>query len=155
YYNSYVIQPMLVEIFEILSNANIKVWRLGEAHDLALQRMQRYGEHLERMVSPEGTYPPIGRSVIYRTATFQPLGLLAWRKKLPATLPEGQVRAAVMAAQRRVFADPSNFTDDGFLTIGFAGHQPELGNWYSNNGGAYLVAESFVALGLSATDSYW
>ena len=54
---------------------------------------QRYAEHLERLIGPEGSYPPVGRSLTYRTAVFQPLALLAWRKQLPASLPEGQVRA--------------------------------------------------------------
>lgn len=157
YYNSYVIYPMIVEILEVLERINPTFNNLkpAEQHAKWLKRMQRYGEHLERMVSPEGTYPPIGRSMTYRTAAFQPLGLLAWRKALPDTLPEGQVRAAMTAAQKRIFDNPTNFGADGFLTIGFAGHQPTLGDWYSNNGSMYIVSESFLALGLAANDSYW
>jgi hypothetical protein len=157
YYNSYVIWPMMVEILEVLKAAGAKFNNLkpDEQHALALKRMQRYAEHLERMISPEGTYPPIGRSMTYRTAAFQPLGLLAWRKALPESLPEGQVRAALTAAQKRIFHDPSNFDSAGYLTIGFAGHQPELGDWYSNSGSMYIVSESFIALGLAADDSYW
>ncbi len=157
YYNSYVIYPMMVEILEVLERINPSFNNLkpAEEHAKWLKRMQRYGEHLERLVSPEGTYPPIGRSMTYRTAAFQPLGLLAWRKALPDSLTEAQVRGATMAAQKRIFTDPSNFNADGFLTIGFAGHQPELGDWYSNNGSMYIVSESFLSLGLPATDSYW
>ncbi|MDV6332302.1 DUF2264 domain-containing protein [Asticcacaulis sp. 201] len=157
YYNSYVIYPMMVEILEVLERLNPSFNNLKPAdqHAIWLKRMQRYGEHLERMISPEGTYPPIGRSMTYRTAAFQPLGLLAWRKALPDSLPEGQVRAALTAAQKRIFANPSNFNDAGYLTIGFAGHQPTLGDWYSNNGSMYIVSESFLALGLPANDSYW
>ena len=157
YYNSYVIYPMIVEILEVLERINPGFNNLKPADEHAkwLKRMQRYGEHLERLISPEGTYPPIGRSMTYRTAAFQPLGLLAWRKALSESLTEGQVRAATMAAQRRIFADPSNFNADGFLTIGFAGHQPQLGDWYSNNGSMYIVSESFLSLGLAASDSYW
>ncbi|ESQ84889.1 hypothetical protein AEAC466_07475 [Asticcacaulis sp. AC466] len=157
YYNSYVIYPMMVEILEVLERLNPSFNNLKPAdqHALWLKRMQRYGEHLERMISPEGTYPPIGRSMTYRTAAFQPLGLLAWRKALPDSLPEGQVRAALTAAQKRIFANPSNFNEAGYLTIGFAGHQPTLGDWYSNNGSMYIVSESFLALGLPANDSYW
>ena len=157
YYSSYVIYPMMVEILEVLARLNPSFNNLkpAEEHAKWLKRMQRYGEHLERMISPEGTYPPIGRSMTYRTAAFQPLGLLAWRKALPETLPEGQVRAALTAAQHRIFDNPSNFDGDGWLTIGFAGHQPTLGDWYSNNGSMYIVSESFLALGLPANDSYW
>ncbi|EGF91737.1 hypothetical protein ABI_01670 [Asticcacaulis biprosthecium C19] len=157
YYNSYVIYPMLVEILEVLKAYDAKFNNLKPADELAkwLKRMQRYGEHLERFVSSTGTYPPIGRSLTYRTAVFQPLGLLAWRKSLPPSLAEGQVRAAITAAHKSIFTDPSNFTADGYLTIGFAGHQPTLGDRYSNNGSMYITSEGFVSLGLAEDDSYW
>jgi len=157
HYGSYVIHPMLVEILEVLVATNAKFNSLDAKAllDQAYKRMQRYGEHLERLIGPDGSYAPIGRSLTYRTAVFQPLGLLAWRKRLPKTLPEGQIRAATLAAQRAVFKFPSNFDAKGFLTIGFTGHQPTLADWYSNAGSMYLAAESLVALGLPADDSYW
>lgn len=157
HYGSYVIHPMLVEILEVLVATGAKFNSLDAKALLeqAYKRMQRYGEHLERLIGPDGSYAPIGRSLTYRTAVFQPLGLLAWRKRLPKTLPEGQIRAATLAAQRAVFRFPSNFDAKGFLTIGFTGHQPTLADWYSNAGSMYLAAESLVALGLAADDSYW
>ncbi len=157
YYNSYVMYPMLLEILEVLERHNAPFWN-GKPADLraqALKRMQRYGEHLERFVSPTGTYPPIGRSLTYRTAVFQPLALLAWRKQLPASLPEGQVRAAMRAVHDAVWSDPTNFTKDGWLTLGFVGHHPELADIYSNNGSMYIASASLLALGLPPGDSYW
>ncbi len=157
HYNSYVIQPMLVEILEVLVATGARFNKLNapELLDQAYKRMQRFGEHLERLIGPDGSYAPIGRSLTYRTAVFQPLGLLAWRKKLPKSLPEGQVRSATLAAQRAIFRNPSNFNEKGYLTIGFAGHQPTLGDIYSNAGSMYIAAESLIALGLPAADSYW
>jgi hypothetical protein len=157
YYGSYVIHPMLVEILEVLVAAGAKFNALEPAELLeqAYKRMQRYGEHLERMIGSDGGYPPIGRSLTYRTAVFQPLGLLAWRKRLPDSLPEGQVRAATMAAQRAIFRHPSNFDASGYLTLGFAGHQPKLADWYSNAGSMYIAAQSLLALGLPPGDRYW
>ena len=157
YYNSFVIHPMLVEILEVAVAKRMPFWnaRIADVHALALRRMQRYAEHLERFVSPEGTFPTIGRSLTYRTAAFQPLALLAWKKKLPETLPEGQVRAALMAVHRAIFTNPTNFTKDGFLTIVFAGARPEIGDRYSNNGSMYITSEGFLALGLPASDSFW
>jgi hypothetical protein len=157
YYNSYVMYPMVCEILEVLAKHKAHFWN-GKPEELqaqAFKRMQRFSEHLERFISPEGTYPPIGRSLTYRTAAFQPLALLAWRKQLPASLPEGQVRAALHAVHKAVWSAPGNFTKDDFLTIGFVGHQPELGDWYSNNGSMYIASEGFLPLGLPATDSYW
>jgi hypothetical protein len=157
YYNSFVMFPMLVEVLEVLAKFKGPFWN-GKPDELlaqGLKRMQRYSEHLERFISPQGTFPPIGRSLTYRTAAFQPLALLAWRKQLPASLPEGQVRAAMHAVHQAVWSAPSNFTKDGYLTIGFVGHQPELGDWYSNNGSMYIASETFIALGLPALDTYW
>ncbi|WP_457446133.1 DUF2264 domain-containing protein [Roseateles sp. P5_E4] len=157
YYCSYVMYPMLLEILEVLVARKGPFWN-AKPEDLlaqATKRAQRYCEHLERFVGPQGSYPPIGRSLTYRTAVFQPLALLAWRKQLPASLPEGQVRSALHAAHVAIWDGPGNFTKDGFLTIGFRGHQPELGDWYSNNGSMYIAAAGLLALGLPATDSYW
>jgi hypothetical protein len=157
YYCSYVMYPMLVEILEVLARHKGPFWN-GKPDELlaqAYKRMQRYGEHLERFISPQGTWPPIGRSLTYRTAVFQPLALLAWRKQLPQSLPEGQVRAALDAAHRALWNAPTNFTKDSYLTIGFVGAQPELGDWYSNNGSMYIASEGLLALGLPATDSFW
>lgn len=157
YYGAFVMHPMMVEILEVLARFKGPFWNAKPAdlHAQALKRMQRYGEHLERFVSPEGSFPPIGRSLTYRTAAFQPLALLAWRKQLPASLPEGQVRAALHAVHKAIWSAPDNFTRDGFLTIGFVGHQPQLGDWYSNNGSMYIAAASFLPLGLPESDSYW
>ncbi|EKU74061.1 MULTISPECIES: DUF2264 domain-containing protein [Sphingobium] len=156
-YNSYVIHPMLTQIWDVLVRCNARFNALDPKERLAIQiqRMQRFGEALERMIGPDGAFPPVGRSLTYRTAVHQPLAYLAWRKLLHAKLPEGQVRAATMATQRRIFADPSNFDADGFLTIGFARHQPSLGDVYSNAGSMYITSESLLALGLPASDSYW
>ena len=157
YYNSYVIHPMLVQILATLAAGKPAFNSLNPAEELerAVKREQRYAEHLERLIGPDGAYAAMGRSLTYRTAVHQPLGHLAWRGQLPDTLPPGQVRAATMASQRRVFADPSNFNAEGFLTIGFARHQPTLGDIYSNAGSMYIASESLIALGLPATDAYW
>jgi hypothetical protein len=157
YYGSYVIHPMMVEILEVLvaTNAHFNSLKAKELLEQAKKRMQRYGTSLERMIGPEGSFPPIGRSLTYRTAVFQPLGLLAWRQWLPEALPLGQARAATVAAQRAVFSNPSNFDAQGYLTIGFCGHQPSLADWYSNAGSMYLASLSLLALGLPASDPYW
>jgi len=157
YYGAYVMHPMMLAVLDKLVKHKAPFWngKPAELHAQGLKRMQRFAEHLERFISPQGTYPPIGRSLTYRTAAFQPLAILAWRKQLPASLPEGQVRSALHAVHKAIWSDPGNFTTDGYLTIGFAGHHPELADWYSNNGSMYIASEGFLALGLPAADSYW
>jgi hypothetical protein len=156
YYNAFVMHPMLVEILDVLDEKKGAFWN-GKPEELraqAVKRMQRYSEHLERFIATDGSFPPIGRSLTYRTAAFQPLALLALRKQLPPSLPEGQVRAALQAVHKAVWTAPGNFKD-GYLTIGFVGHQPELGDWYSNNGSMYIASASLLPLGLAPTDTYW
>ncbi|HEU5066701.1 MAG TPA: DUF2264 domain-containing protein [Sphingomicrobium sp.] len=157
YYNSYVIHPMLVRVLEtfLKSGSEFNNLKPDVEFERALKRMQRFGEHLERMIGPDGAYAAIGRSLTYRTAAHQVLGMLAWRDWLPKSLSPAQVRAATVAAQRRIFAHPSNFDSRGFLTIGFTRAQPSLGDWYSDTGSMYIASESLVALGLPPNAPFW
>lgn len=157
YYNSYVIHPMMLDILDVMAAHDTYFWRgkIKDVRDAHLKRSQRFAEHLERLISPTGTYPPIGRSLTYRTAAFQPLAQLALKGELPKTLAPGQIRAALRAVHEAIFSNPTNFTQDGFLQIGFAGANPALGDWYSNNGSMYITTASFLALGLPASDSFW
>jgi hypothetical protein len=153
YYNSYVIQPMYVQVLSIMANKN----RLSTDKTLAVarKRMQRFGIILERMISPEGAFPVFGRSMTYRLGVFQPLALMAWNENLPAELPEGQVRAALTCVMKRMFAVEGNFNEKGFLQLGFAGHQPQLADSYTNNGSLYLTSEIFLPLGLPDNHPFW
>jgi hypothetical protein len=123
--------------------------------EIAKKRMQRFAIILERFISPEGSFPVFGRSMTYRLGVFQPLALLAWKEQLPEELPAGQVRAALTAVMKRMFAVEGNFNEKGFLQLGFAGHQPNLADWYTNNGSLYLTSEVFLPLGLPAGHSFW
>lgn len=153
YYNSYVIQPMYVEVLEVLVAKNRMVKQ--ETLDIARKRMQRYGLILERFISPEGSFPAFGRSMTYRMGAFQPLALLSWRQELPEELSEGQVRSALTCVMKRMFEAKGNFNEKGFLQLGFAGHQPNLADWYTNNGSLYLTSLTFLPLGLPADHSFW
>lgn len=153
YYNSYVIQPMYTEILEVLVKKN-KIAKSKQL-ELATKRMQRYSIILERMISPEGTFPLFGRSMTYRMAVFQPLSLLAWNNNLPEEISEGQVRNALTQVMKRMYSIEGNFNDEGFLQLGFAGHQPGLADWYTNNGSLYMTSLVFLPLGLPAKHSFW
>ncbi len=157
YYNSFVIHPMFVECQEVMTNGGkSNVWNMpANGFGRSVKRMQRFGTILERLVSPEGTLPVFGRSITYRTAIFQPLALLAWRGWLPEDLPAGQVRAAMTAVIRRMFADNRNFNEAGFLILGFNGKQPDISDWYTNNGSLYLASLAFLPLGLPADHPFW
>ena len=152
YYNSYVIHPMYIEVLEVC-NAN-KFWT-SISTKLAIKRMQRFNTFLERLISPEGTYPAFGRSVVYRMGAFQTMALAAWKYGLPEGLSNGQVRSALTAVMKNMFAVEGNFDDENYLRLGFAGHQPDLSNYYTNNGSLYMTSLVYMPLGLPADHPFW
>lgn len=152
YYNSYVMHPMMVEVVEICKKHNFPT---PVSLDLAVKRMNRYNEIIERFISPEGAYPAVGRSVIYRMGAFQTLAMSAWKYGLPKDLTNGSVRSALTCVMKRMFAVDGNFDDKGYLRLGFAGHQPNLANYYSDNGSLYMTSLVFMPLGLPADHPFW
>lgn len=152
YYNSFVIHPMLLEVLQTLKDAGDKV---DATYDLAFQRIRRYAAIQERLISPEGTYPIVGRSLAYRFGAFQVLAKVALMKVLPEDVSPRQVRAALYTMIKRQIEVPGTFDQNGWLTIGFAGHQPEAGEGYISTGSLYLCTEGLLILGLPATDSFW
>lgn len=152
YYNSYVIHPMYVEVLEVCRDHGFMT---PVSVSLAVRRMQRFNVFMERLISPEGTYPAFGRSVVYRMGAFQTLALAAWKHGLPEGLTNGQVRSALTKVMDNMFSVEGNFDGDGFLRLGFAGHQPELANYYTNNGSLYMTSLVFMPLGLPSSHPFW
>jgi hypothetical protein len=152
YYNSYVIQPFLLDILGSLRGEG-EPW--AKRHDRQLEISRRYAEVQERLIAPDGTYPILGRSIAYRFGAFQLLGLVALRRELPPELPPAQVRSALSAVVRRVMSAPGNFDANGWLRIGVAGSQPSLGEGYISTGSLYLCTVGLLPLGLPASDPFW
>jgi hypothetical protein len=153
YYNSFVIQPMLLDVLQTLKDID-KDQKPG-AYEIALKHAQRYAEIQERLISPEGTYPPIGRSLAYRFGAFQLLSKVALMHALPDQLKPQQVRAALYTLIKRQLEAPGTFDDKGWLRIGLYGHQPGIGEGYISTGSLYLCSEAFLMLGLSPVDVFW
>lgn len=156
YYSSYVFHPMYLETLQaMIDSGRYTRIHYKKHYDRALKRTQKFSIVLERLISPEGTFPVFGRSIPYRMATMQPLALMAWYGKLPDGLTDGQVRAALTAVMHRMFDGKENFNEKGFLTIGFTGRQPNVADWYTNNGSLYMTSLAFLPLGLPATHPFW
>lgn len=156
YYSSYVFHPMYLETLQAMKDAKARTRiHYGKYYDRALKRAQKYSLVLERLISPEGTFPVFGRSIPYRLATMQPLALMAWYEQLPEGVGNGQVRAALTAVMHRMYDGKENFNEAGFLTIGFAGRQPNVADWYTNNGSLYMTSLAFLPLGLPAAHPFW
>jgi hypothetical protein len=152
YYNSFVIQPMLIDIIRTLKDA-------GQASEEQFQkvmaRAKRYAAIQERLISPEGTFPPLGRSLAYRFGAFQLLSQMALKHELPEDIQPAQVRCALTAVIRRMAEAPGTFDENGWLRIGFCGHQPSMAEGYISTGSLYLCTVGLLALGLPANDIFW
>jgi hypothetical protein len=148
YYNSFVIQPMLLEVLDA-----VKSWETFRAP--MLERARRYAAIQERLISPEGTYPAIGRSLAYRFGAFHLLALMALRKQLPERVSAEQVRCALTSVIRKSIEAPGTFDAGGWLTIGFCGHQPSIGESYISTGSLYLCSAGLLPLGLPREDVFW
>jgi hypothetical protein len=152
YYNSFVIQPMLLDVLDACATTNPAWARLQEP---MIRRAQRYARIQERLIAPDGTFPPIGRSLAYRCGAFQVLAQMALRHALPEGVTPPQARAALTKVIRRTMDARDTFDDQGWLRIGFCGHQPGIGETYISTGSLYLCSVSLLPLGLPASDPFW
>ncbi len=152
YYNSFVIQPMLLDVMEQnaphFSDGTPRLERIRA-------RMRRYAAVLERLIAPDGSYPVIGRSIAYRCGAFQALAQMALRGELLESLAPAAVREAMTAVIRRTLNAPGTFDSFGWLRIGLCGHQPGLGEHYISTGSLYLASAAFLPLGLPPENAFW
>ena len=152
YYNSFVIHPFLLAVLDALG-AQQPAWRA--MLQPALERAQRYAAIQERTIAPDGSYPPIGRSLAYRCGAFHLLADAAYRQMLPPQLSPEQVRCALSATIQRTLDAANTFDERGWLRIGLCGYQPSIGETYISTGSLYLCTAAFLPLGLSPTDRFW
>jgi len=152
YYNSFVIQPMLVDVHDAFRDGPAGWQALAERVN---ERAKRYAAIQERMIAPDGTFPPIGRSLAYRCGAFHLLAQSALRRALPDGVSPAQVRGVLTSVIRRTLEAPQTFDDNGWLRIGFCGHQPGIGENYISTGSLYLCAVAFLPLGLPSADPFW
>lgn len=152
YYNSFVIQPMLVDVVALFEQESVQYAALKP---LIMERAQRYASVLERSIAPDGTYPFLGRSIVYRFGAFQLLSQAALQHFLEEALPPAQVRCALTAVISRIMSYPGTLDENGWLRPGIYGYQPELAESYINTGSLYLCAAVFLPLGLLPSDPFW
>ena len=170
YYNSYVIHPFLTciaeEIYQkkqsqIGAIQKLKSTIKGEEDKYEVyveklnSRNDRFSVILERMVNPDGSYPVVGRSIVYRGGAFHHLSDMSLRKRIPAPLTPGQVRTALTAVLKKTLENPNTYNSKGWLNIGVYGIQPALADVYITTGSLYMSANIFPALGLPDTDEFW
>jgi hypothetical protein len=143
---------MLLHILEAVAKSSSS-WE--SYRPVMLVRARRYAAIQERMISPEATFPPIGRSLCYRFGAFHLLAEMALRQQLPEGVSPQQVRSALTAVMHRMVDAPGMFDDRGWLRVGFYGHEPSIGESYISTGSCYLCSAAWLPLGLPASDPFW
>jgi len=151
YYNSYVIHPFLAGIMDLIQ---LKTQNYDNMFAKIKLRNERYAIIQERLINADGSFPPTGRSIIYRAAAFHHLADMAFKKRLPRELTNGQVRGALSAVLKKTTENPSTY-QNGWLTLGMYGSQPGLADSYNNQGSPYLCSVIFLPLGLPDDDPFW
>jgi hypothetical protein len=152
YYNSFVIHPMLLDVLDMFRE-EMPAWKALATRVEA--RARRYAAILERQIAPDGSFPAVGRSIAYRFGAFHVLAQAALKRQLPEEVAAAQVRAALTAVIRRSIAATGTFDRNGWLQIGFCGHQPGIGERYISTGSLYLCAVGLLPLGLPPADDFW
>jgi hypothetical protein len=117
--------------------------------------MERHAEFQERMIGPDGSFPPFGRSITYRSGAFQLLAQTSLLKQYPGQVTAGQVRSGMTAMLEKVFTQCKNFDSNGWLVLGFCGPQPMVADYYTSTGSLYMATLGFLPLGLPASDPFW
>lgn len=154
FYNSLVIHPYLALLHEhFREHPSIR----PGACDVARQweRAARQAEILERFISPEGTFPAVGRSLGYRVGVLKTLAFVATRERLPDTLRPAQVRCALTAVMERFANEPGLLNEASLLNPGFCGHQPDFPEYYQQDSSAYFFLMPFQILGLAPESEFW
>ncbi|GLI62455.1 hypothetical protein VaNZ11_005085 [Volvox africanus] len=165
YYNSYVTQPMMYDILDMLHKSrpglSLKemfphrdMQAIVELNALINKAIPRSAAHLETLVAPDGSFPAVGRSITCRAGALHILSLAVLKHVLPKHLPVGQARTALTRAINRTL-DHRAYDENGWLRIGVIGTQPKLAQSYVCQGSLYVVSAVLLPLGLPATDPFW
>ena len=152
YFNSVFIHPMLNDILSVMRKYGISD---GEFLDVQLMRSSRLSAQLERIISPEGTYPLVGRAASYRCGVFHLLSQASLFEILPRNINPAQVRCALTKVLEKQFMGNQNFDSNGWLVIGVNGSQIDVSEDNINTGSLYLCCSVFLALGLDMNDDFW
>lgn len=152
YYNSYVIQPYLTTILQVMG----KKKNAYQAFATKFKKISsRYADIQERMINADGSFPVTGRSICYRAGAFQHLADVALQQTLPEHVAPAQVRSALTAVLQKTLDNPANYMGGGWLQAGLSGHQPGLAERYITTGSLYLCMSVFLPLGLPETNAFW
>ena len=156
YYNSIIIHPFLL----ILGKQGLVDKELAIKH---MNRAKRHVEILERMVTRDGGFPPLGRSLCYRAGLFHHLAFMAKEEMLPASVSFGAAKKAITLAIEKTLhiKNPDQIgtnamdLDTKILRPGLFGFEPQLAEVYINTASLYLCTWAFLPLALGKNHEFW
>lgn len=163
YYNSFAIQPMLVCLVRMFHDKYSEPDAIrpeGEPvgqkmYRLAMTRFLRYVRIQEESIAPDGSFAPIGRSMVYRCGAFQALAQAALWKALPEEVTPAMARGALTKVIQKTLDVPGTFSKEGWLRMGLCGYQPDIAYAYNTTASLYMATLAFLPLGLPETDEFW
>ena len=154
YYNSFVIHPMLLDVLDACKDEVAGVE--GDRGARRRARATRYAAVQERLIAPDGSFPAIGRSIAYRCGAFHLLAQIALRRAAARRRDAGAgPRRARPRSIRRTMEAPNTFDDDGWLRIGFCGHQPASARPTSRPAACISAPSRFSRSVCRASDEFW
>jgi len=118
-------------------------------------RARRYAAIQERLIAPDGTFPAIGRSIAYRCGAFHLLALMALGREATRSVdrPAGPLRFD--GGDAPADGSAGNVRSDGWLRIGFCGHQPNWARATSRPAVCIFALAVLLPLGLGPADPFW
>jgi hypothetical protein len=151
YYNSFVIHPMLTDVLAACKDESPAWQDIGTR---AAARSRRYAAVQSGSSRPTAAsrHRPLDRLSLRR---ISPAGAGRAATHAAEGVSPAQVRGALTAVIRRSLEAPDTFDANGWLRIGFCGHQPGVGETYISTGSLYLCAVGLLPLGLPASDEFW
>lgn len=163
YYNSFAIQPMLTVLADKFADsyaASNHIYSPGEPvgkkmRRLIMKRFVRYARIQEMMIAPDGSYPPVGRSLVYRCGAFQALAQAALWEMLPEEVTPAMARCALTKVIKKTLEAKDTFREDGWLNIGVCGHQGNICESYITTASLYMATLAFLPLGLDESKPFW
>lgn len=155
YYSSFVIQPMLLHLVKLFHHHYQENEIGAKMYKATQERFRRYAKVQEAIVAPDGSYPPVGRSLTYRCGAFQVLAQAAWMDLLPKEVTPAMARQALSRVIYKTLEAPETFSQNGFLQIGVFGHQRNLGECYITTASLYMATMAFLPLGLPQDAPFW
>lgn len=152
YYNSFVIQPFIMEIVTHTEN----IYKIDDkSKNKYLNRAKRYAQIQEMCICTDGSFSAFGRSITYRQGAFHHLAYMSLIEQLPNELTLAGTRCALTAVIRKCMTIEGTFDEKGWLNIGLFGQQPNLGEYYISIGSLYLCTCVFLPLGLNEKHPFW